>query len=174
MSLKRIYWFLFIIFWSGSALAELTPGPTARKPGDLGLIVVASDSPEYIKEWLTTPSSHGVTIKRLKIAKPNQLVVASFLVTGMSGNGEGSYEFSVSFYILDPNQKPIFGQRNYAKGKGKLPEKPMLTMADPALDIVLENSDPEGIYTIVGQVHDLVTGKKADDAYKIKFIKSEL
>ena len=174
MSLKRICWFLFIVILSGSALAELTPGPAARNPGDLGLVIVASDSPEYIKEWLTTPSSHGVTIKRLKVAKPYQLIVAAFLVTGMSSNGEGNYEFSVSFYILDPNQKPIFGQRNYAKGKGKLPEKPMLTMADPALDLVLENSDPEGVYTIVAQVHDLITGKKADDAYKINFIKGEL
>lgn len=173
MSLKRIYWLLFIVLLSGSAFGELTPGPAARKSGDLGLVIVASDSPEYIKEWLTTPSSHGVTIKRLRVAKPNQLIVAAFLVTGMSGNGEGNYEFSVSFYILDPNQNRIFGQRNFAKGKGKLPEKPMLTMADPALDIVLENSDPEGVYTIVAQVEDLVTGKKSDDAYKIKFIKGE-
>lgn len=174
MSLKRIYWVLFIVVWSCSAFAEPMPGPAARKAGDLGLVIVASDTPEYIKEWLTTSSSHGVTIKRLRVAKPDQLIVAAFLVTGMSGDSEGNYEFSVSFYILAPNQKPIFGQRNYAKGKGALPEKPMLTMADPALDIVLENSDQEGVYTIVAQVKDLVTGKKADDSYKIKFIKNEL
>ena len=174
MSLKRIYWVLLLFVWASSSLAENTPGPTAKMSGDLGLVIVASDSPDYIKKWLTTPSSHAVTIKRLKVAKPKQLIVAAFLVTGMSGNSEGNYDFSISFYVLDPNQKPIYGQRNYATGKGKLPVKPMLVMADPALDIVLENSDLEGVYTIVAQVHDLVTGKKADDAYKIKFIKSEL
>ncbi len=171
MIFKKIYLLLIIIAWSVPASSELTPGPSARASGDLGLVIVASDTPEYINKWLTTPSSHGVTIKRLKVAKPNQLIVAAFLVTGLSGNTEGNYDFNVSFYILDPNQKPIFGQRNYSKGDGKLPEKPMLIMADPALDLVLENSDPEGIYTIVAQVHDLVTGKKADDAYQIEYIK---
>jgi hypothetical protein len=174
MTLKRIYWALLFTFFCSSSLAEITPGPAAKKTGDLGLVIVASETPDYIKEWLTTPSSHGVTIKRLKTAKPNQLIVTAFLVTGMTANEEGNYEYSVSFYILGPNKKPIFGQRNYAKGKGKLPSKPMLTMADPALDVVLEESDPEGVYTIVAQVQDLVTGKKADDSYKIKFVKSEL
>lgn len=170
----RIYCILFFIFIGGQAFAEITPGPAAKNPGDLGLVIVASETPDYIKEWLTTPPSHGVTIKRLKNAKPEQLIVAAFLITGMSGNKDGNYEFSVSFYILDPNNKPIFGQENYAKGNGKLPAKPMLRMADPALDIVLEESDPEGIYTIVAQVKDLVNGKKADDSYKIEFSKSEL
>lgn len=33
-------------------------------------------------------------------------------------------------------------------------------MAGPALDIVLENGDLEGVDTIVAQVQDLITGKK--------------
>ena len=107
MSLKRIYWVLLLFVWASSSLAENTPGPTAKMSGDLGLVIVASDSPDYIKKWLTTPSSHAVTIKRLKVAKPNQLIVAAFLVTGMSGNSEGNYDFSISFYVLDPNQKTL-------------------------------------------------------------------
>ena len=170
----RLSWFLIcVIFW-GAANAEITPGPAAKESGDLGLVIVASGTPKYIEEWLSTPSSHGVTINRLKLAKPEQLIVTSFLVTGMSANDDGNYEFSVSFYILDPNEKPIFGQRDYARGKGELPSKPMLIMADPALDLIFEDSDPEGIYTIVAQVVDLVNGKKASDSYSIKFIKGEL
>lgn len=170
----QLSWILiFVLFW-GAANAEIAPGPVAKKAGDLGLVIVASGTPKYIEEWLSTPSSHGVTIKRLKVAKPDQLIVTAFLVTGMSANDDGNYEFSVSFYILDPNEKPIFGQRDYAKGRGELPSKPMLTMADPALDLILEDSDPEGVYTIVAQVVDLVNGKKASDSYSIKFIKGEL
>jgi hypothetical protein len=169
-----IYSLLLFFLLPGAGMAEPTPGPDANTPGDLKLVIVASESPDYINEWLTTPSNHPVTIKRLKIAKPNQLIVTAFLVTGMSGNKHGHYEFSVSFYVLDPDQKPIFGQRNYAHSKGELPTKPTFIMGDPALDIVLEESDPEGIYTIVGQVHDLVAGSKADNAYKINYIKSEL
>jgi len=168
-----------ILVFSNIAIAKIsptkiTPMPSPNPIGKLGVIIVASDSAKYIKEWLSTPSSHGVTIKRLKVAKPNQLIVSSFLVTGVSPNKLGNYSFSVSFYILGPNGKPIFGQRDYAKGKGKIPKTPTFIMADPAMDIVLEKSDPAGIYTIVAQVKDLVTGKQADNAYKIKFIKNEL
>lgn len=81
---------------------------------------------------------------------------------------------SGSFYVLDPNQKPIFGQRNYANSEGTLPANPALIMGIPALDLLLEESDAEGIYTGGGQVHDLVTGKKADNAHEINYIKRGL
>ena len=162
---------LLLILFSSMAFAEITAGPAAKPQGDLGLVIVASDTPDYIHEWLTTPSQHGVTIKRLKMAKPDQLIVSSFLVTGLSRNEEGRYDFSVSFYVLGPNNKPIFGQRDYAKGSGILPDKPILVMADPALDIVLENTDPEGKYSIVAKVTDLVNGRMADDSYNIVFAK---
>ena len=31
----------------------------------------------------------------------------------------------------NPNGKPLFGQQDYAKGAGKLPENPTFIMADP-------------------------------------------
>ncbi len=164
---------LFIIFCSTS-FAEIKPGPEPNETGELGLIIVASETPEYINEWLSKPPQHGVKIKRLNVAKPDQLIVTAFIVTGMSPNSEGNYEFSVNFYFLDPDNKPIFGERNFAKGKGRHPKKPSFIMADPALDLVLEQSDSEGIYTIVAQVTDIVSGKKADNSYKIRFIKDEL
>ena len=43
-------------------------------------------------------------------------------------------------------------------------------MADPALDIVLEASDAPGIYTIKGVVEDMVSNKKVQSEYSIKFI----
>ena len=167
-------WLISLIIWCNLSFAEISPGPEPKETGNLGLLIVASETSEYIKEWLTTPSQHGVTIKRLRTAKPNQLIVAAFLVSGISANTDGNYEFSINFYLLGPDKKPIFGQRNYAKGKGKHPSKPTYIMADPALDIVLENSDPAGMYTIVAQVTDIVTGKKASNSYKIKFINNEL
>lgn len=163
-----------IIIWCNVSFAEISLGPEPNEIGDLGLVIVASDTPEYIEEWLSTPSKHGVKIKRLRTAIPDQLIVTAFLVTGTSPSTDGNYEFSVNFYLLGPDGKPVFGQRDYAKGKGKHQYKPTFIMADPALDIVLESSDPDGIYTIVAQVTDIVTGKKADTYYKIKFIKNEL
>ena len=54
------------------------------------------------------------------------------------------------------------------------PQNPAYIMADPALDIILENSDPPGVYTIVAQVVDIINGKKADAFYKIRFDKNAL
>ena len=165
---------LLLIFTSGYVSADVTPMPSPNTKGDIGLIIVASHTPEYIDEWLHTPASHGVTIKRLKKAKPNQLIVSSFLVSGVTPDKDGKYSFSVSFYILDPNNKAIFGKRDYAKGKGTVPENPSFIMANPAFDIILEPSDPAGTYTIVAQVIDLISGKKTDDTYNIEFIKNGL
>ena len=174
MRLALNIWLVATMVCCNVALCDITPGPEPRIAGNLGLVIVASDTPEYIKEWLVTPSQHAVTIKRLRAAKTNQLIITSFLVTGMSPNFKGDYKFSVDFYLLDPNEKAVFGQRGYAKGEGKHQLKPTFVMANPALDIVLESSDPTGIYTIVAQVTDIVTGKKANASYKINYINDTL
>ena len=165
---------LIVFFISGAAYSDSKPGLSAKPEGDLALVIVASETPGYISEWINTPSSHGVTIKRLKTAKPNQLIVSAFLVTGLSPDKEGKFSYSISYYFLDPNDKALFGERNYAKGSGTIPKKTSFIMANPALDIILEDSDPEGIYTIVAQVKDLVTGKKADCSYDIRLVKNGL
>jgi hypothetical protein len=81
-----------------------------------------------------TPSSHGVTIKRLKKAKPSQLIVAAFLVSGASPDTMGNFSFSVNYHVPDPNDKAIFGERDYANGSGTSPKPPAFIMGDPALD----------------------------------------
>jgi len=159
---------------SSAVYSEPKSGLSAKQEGDLGLVIVASETPEYITEWLTTPSNHGVTIKRLKTAKPNQLIVSAFLATGLTPDNSGNFSFSVSYYFLNPKDKALFGERDFAKGSGILPKKATFIMADPALDIILEDSDPEGIYTIVAQLKDLVTGKTANCSYDIRFVKNGL
>lgn len=151
--------------------AALVQGPEPKQPGDLAVVIVASDSPDYVKNWVATKPSAPITIKRLKVAKPDQLIVAAFLVTGFSANSEHQYSFRVSWYLLKPDGKPLGGERNYATGKGLAPPNATFVMANPALDIVLEASDPEGTYTLVAQAEDMVSGKKADSSYEIKFIK---
>lgn len=151
--------------------AEINKGPEPNAPGDINIVVVASHSPAYIKEWISTPPKHGVTIKRLKSVRPNQLAVTAFLVSGMSPDNNGRYKFSVSFKLFGPDGKIIFGENGFAKGEGKLPENPSYIMADPALDIVLESTDPEGEYTVVGIVHDQISNKTAEHSYKLTLVK---
>tara|TARA_R110002124_G_scaffold91022_2_gene231892 strand:- start:1736 stop:2260 length:525 start_codon:yes stop_codon:yes gene_type:complete len=164
---------LFLLLASISSFAE-RPGFSATESGHLSLVIVASDTPGYIEEWLSTPSEHAVTVRRLRQAKPDQLVVSAFLASGLTANPQGEYAFRVSFYVLDPNGKAILGARDYAGGSGVLPDKPMLIMADPALDIIFEKSDSMGTYTIVAQLMDLIAGTKTDASYKIDLVQGAL
>jgi hypothetical protein len=74
--------------------------------------------------------------------------------------------------VLDPNGEPLFGERDYAVGTGRFAGNSAFIMADPALDLVLEESDPPGVYTIVGLVTDLINGETADNFYEIVFKKN--
>jgi len=160
-----------ILLFPAAASAEITSGPEAKDNGDLGIVIVASDSPGYIDKWLNTPSEHGVTIDRLKTARPNQLIVTSFLVTGLSPDKDGNFRFSVSFKLLDPSNHIVFEESDYAHGAGKLPGNPTFVMADPALDLYLEPSDPAGTWTVVATANDLVNGKSASGSYTIELVK---
>jgi len=159
------------VLFSTVVLSEITPGPKARERGELAVVIVASDSPRYIEEWLGTPSKHDVTIKRLKTVRPNQMIVTSFLVTGLSMDKQGKYRFSVSFELLDPSKKVVFDDIDYAHGVGELPSNPTFIMADPALDLYLEPSDPAGNWSVSATVHDKINGKIASDVYTIELVK---
>ncbi len=162
---------LILLFFSFNLHAEKVKGPSPSKAGNLSVDIVASGSPKYIEDWLTNSRSEGVTIKRLKEAKPNQLIVISFLVSGMTPNLSQNYAFSVSMYIEQPDGKLLFGKKDYARGSGKSPNVASFVMADPALDLILEHSDPEGVYKVYAQVKDLVSNKTSKASYEIKFSK---
>jgi hypothetical protein len=160
-------WTLILISSSAHADSEKNVTPSPKPIGDLALTIVASASPDFINQWLKTSPEKPVTIKRLKKAKPNQLIVSAFLVSGLSADSKGNYNFSVSFTLCDQNGKTMFEQNDYAKGKGVLPSFPTFIMGNPALDITFENSDPAGLYLLTGIVTDLVNQKTATDRYII-------
>jgi hypothetical protein len=171
MRLRIFYLILVNILLFTLAHAEVTDGPNPNKEGDLGIVIVASHTPDYIKEWVQTPSSHSVTIKRLTATKPNQPITVAFLVTGFTPGADGNFRFNVSFSFIGPDNKEVFGQKNYSRGKGEAPGIPTFVMADPALDIGLEQSDLAGEYKIIGVVEDEVSKKSARSEYKIMFTK---
>lgn len=160
-------WTLILISSSAHADSENNTAQSPKPIGDLALTIVASASPDFINQWLNTPHEKPVNIKRLKKAKPNQLIVSAFLVSGLSADSKGNYNFSVSFTLCDQNGKTMFEQKEYAKGKGVLPSYPTFIMGNPALDIIFENSDPAGLYLLTGIVTDLVNKKTAIDRYMI-------
>jgi len=77
MRILKILWLILIVSWCNFALAEISPGPSPGKVGELSIVIVASETPDYIREWVSTPAKHGVTIKRLRLIKPNQFSCCS-------------------------------------------------------------------------------------------------
>jgi hypothetical protein len=164
---KRLIIGMLLLLLPSSVCAELTPRPKARPAGDLAILVTASDSLRYIEDWVSKSSDKPITIRRITEIKPGQLVYCAFLVTGLTGDKDSNYKFIVNFRLIDPNGKTVFEVPRYAKGNGTITLKPVFVMADPALDLVLEASDPAGLYQVEGTVEDLVSGKNVTDTYRI-------
>ena len=145
------------------------PNPVA----ELNVIVSMADSKRYLQTWVSTSPETSVPIPRLNVLKPNQVGYAAFIVTGIEGDEVGNFKYSVSWKLIGPAGELVYEFLNYAKGEGKLHHKAAFYMADPALDIILENSDPSGNYKLEVTAVDQVSGRTALTSYNIEFKKSD-
>ena len=142
-----------------------------NSPGNLGVIVALGESPQYIQRWVSTPAQDGAPIPRLSTIRLGQTGYAAFIVSGVSPSSNGQFSFSVSWKLFGPDGKLVFEQKDYAKQAGNIHTKPAFYMADPALDVVLEESDPEGEYILEAVVLEHGTGKTASGQRRFKFTK---
>jgi hypothetical protein len=159
---------LFVLLLSISATSKAIE-PNAA--GNLAIIIAVADSPKYLKTWISTPPEEAAPIPRLKELVPDQVGYAGFIITGIAGDELKNYSYSVSWKLIAPSGETLFTYPNYAKGSGKLHHRDSFYLANPALDIVLENSDPSGEYTLEATVIDQNGGKNASSLYKIQFRK---
>lgn len=148
-----------------------TPGPAGavdpNAPGDLAISVFVSESPDFIREWVSTPSSHGPTIRRIRSARFNQQVHAGFIVTGYTRQKDLWVNFAIDVQVSDPTGKVILNQTNWARHNEKMPSERSFVLADPVLDLLIESSDPAGRYRIEATVHDQVGRKSASGLWEL-------
>lgn len=164
---------LFLLFLFTCHSYAKTPWPAASQPGNLSITVVASESPQFLMDWVNPKMVNKVSIKRLREVKAEQVAYCGFIITGLTPTPKpySTLQYKVGFKLYGPSGALLHHEPNYTRGKFKNPEKPIYTMADPALDLVLEHSDPAGIYTLEGIVTDLVTGITANNSYKLTLLK---
>ncbi|MBI3345185.1 MAG: hypothetical protein HY028_10095 [Gammaproteobacteria bacterium] len=146
------------------AMPELAKAIDPNTPGDLAVSVFVAESPDFIREWVTTPSSHGPTIRRIRKARFNQQVHAGFIVTGYTRQEDLRVDFAIDVKVTDPKGKVIFKENNWARHSGKVPSARSFILADPVLDLTIEPTDPAGQYQIEATVHDR-TGKKSASGF---------
>jgi len=149
------------------ATLELAEAIDPNAPGDLAVSVFVAESPDFIREWMTTPSSHGPTIRRIRKARFNQQVHAGFIVTGYKQQEDLRVDFAIDVKVTDPIGKIIFGKKIWAQHSKKISSERSFILADPVLDLMIESSDPEGKYQIEATVHDRVVRKSASGSWEL-------
>lgn len=149
------------------AVPELAMAIDPNPPGDLAVTVFVAESPDFIREWVNTPSSFGPTIRRIQKARFNQKVHAGFIVTGYTRQENFHVNFVVDVKVTDPNGKVILEGKDWARHSKKMPSERSYILADPVLDLMIETGDPPGKYRIETTVHDLVAGKTASGYWEL-------
>ena len=95
------------------------------------------------------------------------------MASGTATNAEGRLDLSVDVEVRDPAGKSLMERREFAVQTGKAPAKPAWVMLSNALDFLLEDSDPNGRYSVIANLHDRVSGKTATRLYTIDLKKPE-
>ncbi len=177
-NLKLILSFLFYLFLFylmppvvlGDEIDSKNGLVKPNQPGDLQVNIVVSDSPHYIREWVHSKPKKVVRIKRLDKVRPNQVMYTAFLITGYKLNEENFMDVVIHWVFYEPNGRTMFKQDNYAHAKKRIKNNtPNFIMADPALDLELDTTDPQGVYRLVAIAEDRISKKIAKNVYKIDF-----
>lgn len=140
----------------------------AQPQGQLEVIVVACSSPNFINEWVGASYAHAPTIETIKEVKRGQTMYVAVIVSGFGIDNKGGTDLVGDFMLLEPDAKVATEQKNvfhYKANRGGLTGG--FVMMDPTLDLVLEEGDAEGAYTIRAVVRDNVLNKTATGEYKV-------
>lgn len=138
---------------------------TANTDGKLEAAIVLSDDPNFIKEWFRE-SNGAPHMQRLENVHVGQKLTAAFLVSGMKLDDKRNCRATVSFKLTQPDGKVMLAQDNYAKidipaSQGFINYLSAFVMADPALDLLFEDKDAKGQYTLTIDVVDEMSQQKA-------------
>ena len=163
----KIVVLLFTLLLFPLSISALEPMPV-KEPGDLHITVFITDSPDFIKEWVGTPQSHGPTVRRIKEAKYNQMVHAGFAVTGLMKDSDSKVNFIVAIQVETPDGNILLQDNQWATHTNKVTIDKGVIIANPVLDMTIETSDPSGNYIITAIVVDKLSGKRATGSEILK------
>jgi hypothetical protein len=165
MTLKKL--FLLIAIFLGFVSVVAAEGPDSGP--QLDVKVVASASPEFIKEWIGAHYNQTVEIDPVTEVKPEQVFYVAAIVSGFGLTPEGGTDITGDLILVEPDGTIAYEQKDIFSHKvasGHPPEG--FIMLDPAVDMALEEEDPEGSYTIKAVVRDKVLNQEAAGEYSVQ------
>ena len=145
----------------------------AASPVNFEAVVAVSDSPNYIKQWMSTPASSSVRIKKVAVFTPGEIAYCSILVSAVSAEATAGFDFSADIEFLNPDGSVLYSEPNYAHSKGLANSKLQWVMLDPALDLGFDETDPLGTYAMKVTVKDRASGAEVKAEEWITLTKSK-
>jgi len=142
----------------------------ANEPSPMGQLtayVVCSDSPRYIKKWVTTPYEKDQRIRKVNVFAPGEASYTAVIVTGYTIGQDGSVDLEAGFEFTKPEGKVIFSEEKYSKANSSGHSKFGFVMLYSALDLGFDNTDSIGEYELKFYVKDLLAGKATTASQKI-------
>jgi|SRR6185436_7829760 len=139
-----------------------------NEPGRLGGYIAVGASPDFLKDWLRPGSPHVPLVKQFHIG---ETAYVGFIVTGVLANNSGQSSVTVDVRIARPDGSVLFEKTSYASVVGPTSKGAGFAIADPALDLEFDSTDPIGTYSIVAMFHDAVSKKGALCEVRIELLK---
>ena len=152
-----------------SSCTLLAAGRTVEPalPGHLQVLIAVSDSPDYIDQWARTSPGKKVAIPQVQEIDLGQPAYVAFIVTGYTLSEHRTPDLEVDVTILQRDGEVFFEQDSYATVKGGPAPPRGLLMADPTLEMDLQEDDLPGTYAITAVVRDKISGKKAQSGFAL-------
>ena len=97
----------------------------------------------------------------------------SFFVQGFSTDSTGAYNLSADIKLSDPQGKVVFEEKNYATAKGSISQSQKMIILDSSFDLVFDETDLIGMYTLEIHVKDYLNGDRATTKTTILLFDSE-
>lgn len=128
--------------------------------GELAVHVAISDDPEFSKKWIATAPSKSFVVSRIQKIRPHHTAYIAFLVSGHTVGPDGRPDVTINATIRKPNGS-LFADMagccsvRYVTGMGGF------VMADPAIDLSFDATDPVGLWRIDATASDKLAGTLA-------------
>ncbi len=169
--MKNLKLFLLIFTISVISSSNLFAEDSETK-NELKVEIIVSGSPSFITEWIGSSYSHSPRITRIKEIEQEKMFYMAVVVGGYSLGDNSSTDITGDFMLLKPDGSVSLENKNIFKHKVEMEQNHTagFIMLDPTLDIVLEEGDPQGFYTIKITVHDNVLDKESTNEYRLKLI----
>lgn len=149
-----------IVSTGGTVPADEPPGRRGliATEGETSAVLVFTKDADFGRRWYSTtapPHVPTVSINNVLHAGERAFVYLTFNRPGT--DEEGIADLSLAIEITDPDGRP-YGKFSDlpAMEPGFQPKPELLYLAQPHVEIRIEDKDPEGIYRIVATLHDKV------------------